>query len=157
MTTPKFPYIGTITFHGLFDPDKKKQFITNLTKVFSRFMSFSAKRSYTLEYTIEYHKADMQDDFESPHVHFILMCSTQIQQSRAQGFLQYLKQIGSRNQFYRPSQLKLAQWKEYITKDTIRYELKLGYPHHFITKLEREDTRIEESFLPDDNEQDPDN
>lgn len=128
-------YGGTITFHSYYLLEHKEKLIKEFTKDLSQSLRHSQSSRYLLQITREYHKVQGQDDYESPHYHFILYSRFKIAISRVIGIQKLLREKYGRSQFMHYTKLKTLQWKEYIMKDVERLTKELGTQHYNETEI----------------------
>lgn len=124
----KFKYCGTITFNGSYDYEKKLKAIESISKRLSTYLLFSKNNRYVFEQVVEYHKVDNVDDYESPHVHFILHGNFKICRSRYDAICKMLSDYYGRSQFYLASYLKYSKYSGYIMKDVKKNNDGIGIP-----------------------------
>lgn len=135
MPARPFRYLGTITFNGNTTPDRKLQKIDVFPSFLSSYLDFK-RSTYTLDYSIEYHKVGNDDDFEAPHIHFILYADRQLPGYRYKAILNALCDKYGRSQFYIATKLKAVQYANYIQKDNVRLKDLTGQDHFFTLELQ---------------------
>lgn len=128
-------YNGTLTFKPYYTLEEKKRIIDKFPEMVTEYLRHNESSEYYLEYTIEYHKVGNEDDFEAPHLHFILYANKYLPRYRFQALLSMLNEIG-RSQLYLATNMKWEQYQEYIQKDSDRLLQMTGRYHHIIKRLE---------------------
>lgn len=137
---PEFYYGGTITFDTNFNIGKKEKLISEFHKQLSRHLDFRKDTNeYQLIVTREYHKVDNQDDYEAPHLHFILISTRQLPKYRVTAVNEFFRHFYGRSQFYRMTTMKYHSYRKYIQKDCERLQKELSKPHYFETMLYHEE------------------
>lgn len=138
MITPKplYQYGGTITFAPHRDFNNKSAIIN----IFHNITFDTIQRNIpnetwgsiqlALQFTIEYHKVENKDDYEAPHIHFILSTPRKLSKDIFNILLDRYKTIG-RSQLYLLTSSRFNTYSQYIYKDTAQLEQLLHKPHHF--------------------------
>lgn len=147
---PEIGYIGTITFDPNLDTDKKNEKIEKFPKLLSQYLNWKGDRRYYLAVAKEYHKVDGQDDFDAPHLHFILYCESKLPAYRVRAIQSLLRDTCGRSTFHRATPLKTASYAQYIQKDFDRLLNITGIPHYFEMNLEEEEDILDYENIIDD-------
>lgn len=149
MPKKSYIYIGTVTFNGNLTFEKKKKLINSFPDFLSEYLRHTETSEHRLVYTIEYHKVcpgSKEDDYEAPHVHFILYSNYQIPGYAYRAVLKALKDYYGRSQMSLATSAKYIQWKNYIDKDVQKNNEILQFEHKFeilLTKPKKNDFYLE--------------
>lgn len=111
------PYGGTITFDTNYCIKVKNGFIENFTNWLKEYLIFNKRSEYYIKVAKEFHKVDGIDDYEAPHIHFILYSKVTLSPMRVRAILKALTVYAGRSQFYRMTELKAQSYARYIQKD----------------------------------------
>lgn len=142
----KVTYIGTVTFDGSHLPEKKFSMIKGFPKFIAGHLLES--KEHELEYTIEYHKVGNIDDYEAPHIHYILYTTKPICKYRYRAILKALNEIYGRSQLMVATDMKLRQYASYIYKDVLKNEELHRRPHAFRHKVVKDSNFFDHMGAP---------
>lgn len=123
-------YIGTITFKSEYDYKRKCKLIDTFYSRLAPYLDYKKSKEHFLEYSIEYHKVENQDDPEAPHIHFILY-TPYLPNYRYNAILSMFRDYYGRAQLINATTLKLRQWEKYLLKDVEQNEKLYNFKHYF--------------------------
>lgn len=130
MQKKTYYYGSTVTFHSHYDYMQKRRLIENLPKYLIEFIRPTTS-GYTLRISIEYHKVENKDDYEAPHVHFILETPKRLPKYIFTPLLKYLSERCGRTQLFLMTDMKRESYEKYIQKDKVRLKEELGWEHYY--------------------------
>jgi hypothetical protein len=148
-----YAYNGTLTFDSDHSLEFKNKYIDKFPKLLSRHLLHNPDNEYYLVVCKEYHKVsfskvDVRDDFEAPHLHYILYSRKKIGPLRKRALLKFLKDsAGLMQQFYLMTKLKTEQWIDYIHKDCELNYKRSGKSHQYELYLEPEFDELDPSIF----------
>lgn len=110
---------GTLTFNSYYTLRQKTNRLKTIVPDFQQNVCFF--RNFNMEWMIEYHKVDGEDDLEAPHVHFMVWIERPYQEREYRAVLAYLSKRYGRSQFFSCTGKKSKSYYKYMQKDREKY------------------------------------
>lgn len=148
---PEICYGGTITFKPDYSLEQKERYINDFTKLLKPFLLYGGGTEYYIKISKEYHKVDGQDDFEAPHLHFVLYTTKALSPLRVRSITRFFNDVYGRSQFYRMTTLKTMSYCRYIQKDSERLFKATGKSHYYEQYLEDDGSKLKDILRDEDN------
>lgn len=129
-------YIGTVTFDPNYCLGKKNKLIEELPMRLSKHLRHNKSSEFFMKWCKEYHKVEGEDDFEAPHIHFVLEAKRVLSKCYVNAIYEMLKFYYGRSSFSRATTMRANAYERYIKKDCDRLYEETGQPHYWEMYLE---------------------
>lgn len=142
-------YIGTVTFDSNYSLEQKDKLIEELPMRLSKHLRHHNSSEYYMKWCREYHKVEGQDDFEAPHIHFMIESRRVINKCYVNSIREMLKCYYGRSDFSRATTMRANAYERYMQKDCDRLLQQTKKSHYWEMFLE---PVIEKNMTDDDSD-----